>query len=203
MGSDAYLAAVRSRRSYYELEARSTIPDAKIQEIVEETLRHTPSTFNSQSTRLVLLLGAEHARLWNDIVKPAVKAIMPAEGWPATEAKLTGFQQSYGTVLLYEDPKVVSALQAQYAIFADKFPQWSEHTNAMHAHVLWTALEQEGLGASLQHYNPLIDEGICKQWKIPEDWQLKAQLVFGKPTGQPLEKTFMPMEERLKVFGAK
>lgn len=98
MGSDAYLAAVKSRRSYYELEAKSTISDDKILEIVEQTLLHTPSTFNSQSTRLVVLLKDDHARLWNDIVKPAVKAVMPAEYWPTTEEKLSGFANSYGTV---------------------------------------------------------------------------------------------------------
>jgi predicted oxidoreductase (fatty acid repression mutant protein) len=98
MGSKAYLAAVKERRSYYELEATSPISDARIQEIVKETLLHTPSTFNSQSTRLVLLLGSEHEKLWGDITKPAVKAVMPADFWPSTEAKLTGFQKSYGTV---------------------------------------------------------------------------------------------------------
>lgn len=68
---------------------------------------------------------------------------------------------------------------------------------------MWTALEQDGLGASLQHYNPLIDEAICKTWGISTRWQLKAQLVFGKPVGQPGEKTFQPLEDRLKVFPAK
>lgn len=98
MGSKVYLAAVKERRSYYSLEATSPISDARIEEIVKETLLHTPSTFNSQSTRLVLLLGTQHSKLWHDIVKPAVKSVMPADFWPTTEQKLTGFQNSYGTV---------------------------------------------------------------------------------------------------------
>lgn len=102
MGSETYLAEVKGRRTYYELEAKSTISDARIQEIVKETLLHTPSTFNSQSTRLVLLLGSEHVRLWSEIVKPAVKAVMPADFWPTTEQKLSGFQNAYGTVSLDE-----------------------------------------------------------------------------------------------------
>ena len=89
------------------------------------------------------------------------------------------------------------------AIYADKFPQWSEHTNGMHALNLWTALELEGLGANLQHYNPLITEGVSKTWEIPSNWDLKAQLVFGKPAGQPGEKGFNPLEERVKYFGGK
>ena len=106
-------------------------------------------------------------------------------------------------VLFFEDPQVVAGLQKALALYADKFPQWSEHTNGMHALNLWTALEQEGLGANLQHYNPLIDQKVTQTWGIPDDWQLKAQLVFGKPAGQPGEKTFKPLEERVKFFGGK
>jgi uncharacterized protein len=68
----------------------------------------------------------------------------------------------------------------------------------------WTSLEQEGLGASLQHYNPLIDQQVANTWGIPQDWSLKAQLVFGKPTGQPGEKQFAPIDDnRLFVYGGK
>lgn len=68
---------------------------------------------------------------------------------------------------------------------------------------VWTALEQEGFGANLQHYNPLIDGKLVERYGIPGDWQLKGQLVFGKPAGPPNEKTFKPLEERVFVHGAK
>ena len=88
--------------------------------------------------------------------------------------------------------------------YSDKFPQWSEHTNAMHQYALWTTLEQEGLGANLQHYNPLIDEKVAATWGIPQTWSLKAQLVFGKPGGEPGEKQFKKIEgERMFVYGGK
>lgn len=66
---------------------------------------------------------------------------------------------------------------------------------------LWVALEAEGLGANLQHYSPIIDEKVAAQWNIPADWKLNAQLVFGGKTGSAGEKTFIPIEERVKVFG--
>lgn len=69
--------------------------------------------------------------------------------------------------------------------------------------IVWTALEQEGLGANLQHYNPLIDAKIASTWNVDLKWSLKAQLVFGKPAGQPGEKSFKPLEERVAVHGAK
>ena len=68
--------------------------------------------------------------------------------------------------------------------------------------VVWTALENEGLGATLQHYNPLITQQVLSTWGLPESWTLIAQLPFGKPTAPAGEKTFAPIEgERLKVFG--
>jgi predicted oxidoreductase (fatty acid repression mutant protein) len=67
---------------------------------------------------------------------------------------------------------------------------------------VWTALEAEGLGANLQHYNPLIDAKIAEEWKLPTTWKLSAHLVFGGKTADAGEKVFNPVEEKYKVFGA-
>lgn len=78
----------------------------------------------------------------------------------------------------------------------------SEQTNGMHQYVLWTAFEQEGLGVNLQHYNPLIDVRLATEFEVPETWELKAQLVFGKPTGEhPGSKPKNEIAKSLKVFG--
>jgi len=201
--SSPFLDAVKARRTYYQLTAESPIPDSKIHELVNQAVLHVPSSFNSQSTRVVVLLAAEHRKLWTDIVKPAVKAVAPAEAWPASETKLDGFNAGYGTVLFYEEPKVVAALQEKFPLYSDKFPQWSEQTNAMHQFAIWTALELEGFGANLQHYNPLIDQQISAAWNVPATWSLKGQLVFGTPAGKPSDKQFQPLEERVFVHGAK
>ena len=71
----------------------------------------------------------------------------------------------------------------------------------MHQFALWTALEAEGFGANLQHYNPLIDVKAKSEWNVPLTWKLRAQLVFGGKAGEPGEKTFKPVEERLFVHG--
>jgi predicted oxidoreductase (fatty acid repression mutant protein) len=68
---------------------------------------------------------------------------------------------------------------------------------------IWTALEAEGLGCNLQHYNPLIDAKVAEKWGIDSDWELNAQLVFGTPAGKAGEKTFNSLESRVKVFGEK
>ena len=109
-------------------------------------------------------------------------------------------------VLFYEDPEPVHQLQKKFPQYADKFPQWSEHTSAMHQYMLWTAFEAEGLGCNLQHYNPLPNQRASEVWNVPLEWDLKAQLVFGEPAEGARaglsEKHFEPVGGRLFVHGA-
>lgn len=98
--SRSFLAACKARRTHYDLTNRSPVSDDKITDIVEAALLHTPSSFNSQGTRVVILLHQEHRYLWNDIVKPAVKEVAPDAQWTSTEAKLNSFRDAYGTVSL-------------------------------------------------------------------------------------------------------
>jgi uncharacterized protein len=95
--SSAYLAAVKARRTYYPLKKESPIDDKRIQEIVSEAVLHAPSSFNSQSTRVVVLLKEEHEKLW-EIAKTAVKAVAPPAQYATTEKKLEMFQGAYGSV---------------------------------------------------------------------------------------------------------
>lgn len=92
-------------------------------------------------------------------------------------------------------------MQEKFPLYADKFPTWATQSDAMLQHIVWTALEAEGLGANLQHYNPVIDAKVAEAWKTPANWQLNAQLVFGGRTTEAGPKEFMPIEERFKVFG--
>jgi len=93
-------------------------------------------------------------------------------------------------------------MQEKFAIYADRFPVWAGHSDAMLQHTLWVALEAEGLGANLQHYNPLVDAKVAETWGLPANWKLSAQLVFGGKTGEAGEKAFGAVEDKVKVFGA-
>ena len=192
--------ALRHRRSYYALAPESPIDDARIEEIVRFAIKHVPSAFNSQSTRAVLLLHEHHDELWK-IVKRTLRAIVPEGAFARTEEKIEhSFAAGYGTVLFFEDTDVVRGLQQQFPADAGNFPVWSEQTSAMHQLAVWTMLEDAGLGASLQHYNPLIDDEVRKRWSLPGEWKLVAQMPFGTPAGEPGEKTFKPLDERIRVF---
>ena len=106
-------------------------------------------------------------------------------------------------ILFYVDRPTVQGMQQKFALYADRFPTWATQSDGMHQYAIWTALEAEGLGANLQHYNPLIDQKVAQTWDISSDWELSAQMVIGEPTGQPGEKTFADVEgKRLLVHGA-
>ncbi|PHH81288.1 hypothetical protein CDD82_1119 [Ophiocordyceps australis] len=201
ISTDAFFQAVKTRRTIYNLNKTLPISASRIQHLLGETMLHTPSSFNSQSTRALLLFGDEHDKLWT-ITNRTLRAMLPDDKIAGTEERILGFQRAAGTILFFTDEAAVSALQAKMPMYADRFPPWAEQSNAMHQQTMWTALELEGLGANLQHYNPLIDAEVAKTWGLPESWKLNAQLVFGGKGGEPAEKTFEPLESRIKVFGA-
>lgn len=192
--------AIKNRRTYYSLSDKSPISNDEIKEIIDFAVLHVPSAFNSQSTRVILLLNDNHKKLWN-IVKSVLKKIVPADAFGATEAKIDGaFAAGYGTILFYEDTNIVEGLQNAFPAYSDNFPVWSQQTSAMHQFTIWTLLEEAGLGASLQHYNPIIDEEVAKAFKVNPKWKLIAQMPFGTPVGEVGPKEFEPLENRVVVF---
>lgn len=197
--SAAFMEAVKHRRSIYGISKQSDISDEKIEEIVQDAVLHTPSSFNSQSARIVLLLGSNHDKLW-ELTTKTLKGIVPADKFEPTKEKMDAFKNGYGTVLFFEDKAVIDELMSSYPAYAQNFPLWSQQSSGMHQFVVWTALEKEGFGATLQHYNPLIDDQVKSAWSISDSWQLIAQLPFGKPTAPAGEKQYKPIEERVKIF---
>lgn len=194
-------AIAEKRRSIYALNDNLPISNDEVLNVVEHAILHTPSSFNSQSTRLVVLLGDEHKKLW-DIVEDLLRKIVnDDEKFTSTAEKMAGFKAGAGTIMFFEDQAVVKGLQEQFAAYADNFPVWAEHTNAMHQYVIWTALAAVDVGANLQHYNGVIDEAVASTWHIDKDWKLVAQMVFGGIVAPAGEKTFEPVEKRVKVFG--
>lgn len=137
---------------------------------------------------MVLLLKEHHQKLW-DIVKNTLKSSISATAYTTTEAKINkSFAAGYGTVLFFEDRNIIANLQKAFPLYHEKFPLWSQQTSAMHQLGVWTMLEDAGFGASLQHYNPLIDEQVIATWKLPETWELVAQMPFGLPLEPPGKK---------------
>ncbi|HQQ22596.1 MAG TPA: nitroreductase family protein, partial [Spirochaetota bacterium] len=142
-----FFDAVKNRRTYYNISSDSTVSDERIREIVEYAVKHSPSAFNSQSGRTVLLLGKHHEKLWN-MTEDVLRGFVPADQFQPTADKMQSFRAGHGTILFFEDQNIVKSLQEQFPLYAANFPVWSNQSSAMLQFVVWTGLETEGLGAS-------------------------------------------------------
>ena len=195
-----FFDAVRDRRSIYGLAKGSPVSDARLREMISIAVKYAPSAFNSQSARVVLLLGDHHDRFWN-MVEEVLRKEVPEEKFSQTEEKIGSFRKGYGTILFFEDQEVVEELQHKFPLYAERFGLWSQHSSGMLQFILWTGLEAEGLGASLQHYSNLVEDDVKKEWSLPLKWHLIAQMPFGTPTKEPDEKEFKPLDKRIRFFG--
>ena len=192
--------AIQNRRTFYSIGKESPVPEERIRQIVAETIFSVPSAFNSQSARAAVLFGTAHDKVW-DITLEALRRIVPAGAFAQTAKKIASFAAGRGTVLYFDDTAVTDQFADQFPAYRDNFPVWAQQANGMLQFAVWTALEQEGLGVSLQHYNPLIDDEVKKAFGLPAAWKLIAEMPFGGPTGMPGEKQVQPAGERMRVFG--
>lgn len=110
-----------------------------------------------------------------------LRAHVPPEKFGPTEAKITGFANGYATVLYFDDFAVTESFAEQFPRYRENFRPWAEQENGMLQLVVWTALENAGFGANLQHYNPIIE------------------MPFGTPTADALQVEKIPVKERMRV----
>ncbi|WP_035433208.1 nitroreductase family protein [Bacillus sp. UNC322MFChir4.1] len=190
--------AIMNRRSIRKVKKNESITKERISDVLKTAL-YAPSAFNMQSGRLVVLMDAEHEKFWN-IVKETLRSLVPAENFEATAARLQGFRDGVGTVLFFENQETVKTMQENAPLYKEQFPFWSHQGSAMLQYATWMALSAEGIGASLQHYNPIVDEEVKQTWNIPAEWSLVAQMPFGEPDEQPGERTFLAYEDVVKFY---
>lgn len=199
IATNTAISLFTKRRTQYALGKHLPISETEVEGLIREAVRQAPSSFNSQSSRVVILWGTQHEKLWN-ITREVLRPMVPADAFANTDNKMSSFAAGAGSVLFFEDQDVVKTLQQNFPLYADKFPMFSEHSAGMAQYAVWTTLADVGIGASLQHYSPVIDEQVASTWGIPKSWALRAQMPFGsneKPFG---EKSFMSDEERFKIF---
>lgn len=191
--------AVEKRRSIYGLGKKEVISSDNLVNLVKHKVMHCPSAFNSQSARAVVLLGEEHLKLWG-IVYNALREIVPPNKFAATEEKIKSFADGYATILFFEDSSVIIALEKKYSAYAKNFAVWSQQSSGMLQYMVWTAIEAKGAGASLQHYNELIEDKVKEEWNLPQSWKLIAQMPVGSVENSADVKSFENIEKRVKVF---
>jgi predicted oxidoreductase (fatty acid repression mutant protein) len=190
---------IKKRRSVYSLGTHVETTQDDITQMIQNCLKNAPSAFNSQSTRIIVLYGESYQAFWH-MVEQTLQKIVPADKFEATKQRIVSFASGIGTVLFFEDDAVIQSLKERMPTYADRFVIWAEHANAMVQYMVWDALAEKNIGASLQHYNPLIDEQVHRMFDTPKTWRLIAQMPFGSIEQEPNDKFFEPIDKRFKVF---
>lgn len=191
----------KKRRSIYALGKNVDISKEEITDLIKNVVNESPTAYNSMSNRIVILWGEEHNKLW-ELVKASIKAVVSEEDYPSSEQKINcAFQSGIGTILFYEDRKTIEELKKKFPLYAESFPKYAQQSNGMSQYAVWTALAEKGIGASLQHYNELIEDKLREIFNIPSEWILISQMPFGSKEAAPNEKNYLSDDERFKVLG--
>ncbi|WP_283679905.1 nitroreductase family protein [Lentilactobacillus sp. Marseille-Q4993] len=197
---EQFLDLSKNRRSIYALGRNVSQSQDEIADLIKENIKWAPTPFNNQTTRAIILFGDNHEKLW-DIVADRLKSEVPSEeAYQKTLAKINGFKAAFGTVLFYTDMSVVHQFENDFALYADNFQDWSEQAQGNAQYAVWTSLAENGIGANLQHYNPIIDDLVKDAFNVPDNWKLRAQLDFGSIEAGAGDKDFMDDSDRFQVL---
>ena len=78
------------------------------------------------------------------------------------------------------------------------FSEWAKQSAGMLELSIWSGLKELSIGASLQHYNPIIDKMVKELFDIPESYELNAQMPFGGINTEPSPKDKEDISLRVK-----
>lgn len=183
---------LKDRRSVYQINKTLPVSEEEVIKLVTDATELVPDAFNMKSQRVVLALGEKQDALWD--------AIYDAFGGKVAREKIDGFKAGAGTVLYFYDESVVKGMQEQFAAYAANFPIWAQQANGMLQISIWTGLRALGIGANIQHYNPVIDDAVRKLFDLPDNYILVAQMPFGGIVAEPAPKEKEVIAKRVTVI---
>jgi predicted oxidoreductase (fatty acid repression mutant protein) len=196
-----FLNLASARRTIYALGKNLKAPQAEIETIIKEAVKFAPTAFNNQTVHAVLLFNKRHDELWDIVVDCLGAKLCDEDAKQKFLSKIGAFKAAYGTILYFTDNTIVKEYEQKFPSYADNFRDWSEQAQGNANYAVWLALHDNGIGASLQHYNPVIDDAVRKAYKIPEHWILRAQMPFGSIEAGAGDKTFLADSTRFMILG--
>lgn len=186
------VTSLKNRRSYYNINKKLPISTKHLEREIKELTELVPDAFNMKSSRLIVLLNEKHNQLWDEIYN-IFEGKIPKE-------KINSFKAGAGTILFLYDEELILKMQKSYSAYAENFPVWANQSNGMLQLSIWTMLRELNIGASLQHYNPIIDKRIKEIYNIPSNYKLVAQMPFGGIVNEPDEKEKEDIDQRVIIL---
>lgn len=187
-----FLKAIAARRTIYALkpELPSNVSIGDVQQLVQAVVKDTPTAFNSQSTRALILTGETHKSVWNSVVGAI-------EGEQGKKRPASIRDEAYGSIIFFTDDKTTEKLKVDFPAWSEAFEPFAQHSSGSAQISVWTGIELLGLGGHLQHYNGYV-KGALPEGAVPQEWTVQAQLAFGLPAAAPGEKSFI--ENPVKIL---
>lgn len=185
------LESLKGRRTHYDINKNLPVEEVKVFDLVKQTTELVPDAFNMKSSRVIVVTGEKQDQLWDNIYDE-FEGKVPRE-------KIDSFKNGYGTILYFYDENVAKDLQSQFTTYADKFLDWAIQSSGMLQLSIWSGLKELGIGASLQHYNSVIDNMVREMFDVPENYVLNAQMPFGGIGSYPDEKAKEDISNRVKI----
>lgn len=189
-----FVDMLKMRRSVYNLNKNLPVSKEKVFEIINDTVRYVPDAFDMKSQRVIVISGDKNKEFWNGVYDILVKV----SGKDLSRDKTDSFGAGFGTILYFYDKNILDEYKNKFSLYAQNFDNWAIQSNAMLQFAIWTAFASVGVGASLQHYNPIIDEMVRKMFDVPENWVLNAQMPFGGIAVAPKPKSQEDIKQRVK-----
>jgi len=189
---------IEKRRSVRMIDNSITLTDGELIKKITSILKHTPSSYNAQSQRIMVLLNNNHRDFW-DLVLEELRKLVPEDKFSRTENKINNFKSGYGTVLFFDDEATTNGLTEKFPLYKENFINWAREQSGMLQINIWNQLAKHDIGASLQHYNEVIEEQAKVLLSIPKSWKMIAQMPFGNTLEQPNEKMFVDIEKRIII----
>jgi predicted oxidoreductase (fatty acid repression mutant protein) len=176
------IESLKERRSIYDINKNLPVKEDVVFDFIKEATELIPDSFNMKSSRVVVVTGEKQDLLW-DKIYDVFEGNVPKE-------KIDSFKSGFGTILYFIDTSTVKALEEQFPLYASNFIEWAKQSAGMLELSIWSGLKELNIGASLQHYNPVIDEMVKELFDIPDSYKLNAEMPFGgiNSTPEPKEK---------------
>ena len=187
------------RHSFYEINQSIPCSRDDITKMILRALELYPSSFNSQSSRLLVLYQDEHKRFWN-LVKQELLNTAPQDKQDAIKNRIASFSSGFGTILYFIDTSIVHAQEKAMPLYAENFNNWAMQSSAMLQFMIWSAFANNNIGASLQHYNPLVNQMVEKTFNIDKNWELVAQMPFGGIKSIPQPHIVENLNEKISIL---
>lgn len=168
------------RRSIRRLEGGELSPETVAR--LQDAVVRTPSAFGVTPWQIIIL--SEHRDAFWDEVAAGFRDGLDGDRLERYLGRLDGFRSGAGVILIYEDLAARPVLHQNWGLSEQTAHDFVQQGLGMLQLVIWLVLTEEGLVASLQHWDWLIQDRLAALLDLPSE---RYQLISVLPVGEPAE----------------